>query len=234
MKNNAFDEHAAAYDAWFMKNENVLHTEVRLVAKALGNPGKTLSVGCGSGLFEMILAKEHGITISHGIEPAPGMADIATKRGMTVEVAGAEVADFGTEEFDTILFNGSPCYITDLPLAVSKAHRALKSGGRIILVDVPKDGCYATLYNLAMTLGTWEHPLLNDIKPEDPYPIELVKAASWRTTGEKVAVAAENGFNNFEFFQTLTTHPRYTNNQVEEPTTGFDRGDYVAIVASKN
>ena len=234
MKSNAFDEHANAYDAWFMENENVLHTEVRLVAKALGNPGKTLSVGCGSGLFEMILAKEHGITIHHGIEPASGMANIATKRGMTVEVAGAEVADFGTEEFDTILFNGSPCYITNLPLAVCKAHRGLKPGGRIILVDVPKDGCYATLYNLAMTLGTWDHPLLNDIKPEQPYPIELVKAASWRTTGEKVSILEQNGFRNLTFCQSLTTHPRYTNLQIEEPIDGYDKGDYVAIIGNKN
>lgn len=234
MKINAFDEYASAYDAWFMKNENVLHTEVRLVAKALGNPGRTLSVGCGSGLFEMILAKNHGITITHGIEPAPGMAEIATKRGMQVEVAGAEEANFGNEEFDTILFNGSPCYISNLPLAVSKAHKALKPGGKIILVDVLKDGCYATLYNLAMTLGTWDHPLLNDIKPEDPYPIELVKSASWRTTGEKITVVEQQRFSNLEFCQSLTTHPRYTNNQIEEPIPGFDRGDYIAIIGFKN
>ena len=52
-----FDEYAPAYDAWFLENRNVLYSEINLVAHVLKNPGRTLSVGCGSGLFEMILAK---------------------------------------------------------------------------------------------------------------------------------------------------------------------------------
>lgn len=52
-----FDEYAPAYDAWFLENRNVLYSEINLVAHVLKNPGRTLSVGCGSGLFETILAK---------------------------------------------------------------------------------------------------------------------------------------------------------------------------------
>lgn len=59
-----FDEYAPAYDAWFLENRNVLYSEINLVAHVLKNPGRTLSVGCGSGLFETILAKEYGITIT--------------------------------------------------------------------------------------------------------------------------------------------------------------------------
>ena len=77
-----FDEYAPAYDAWFLENRNVLYSEINLVAHVLKNPGRTLSVGCGSGLFETILAKEYGITITDGIEPSEGMAEIARKRGM--------------------------------------------------------------------------------------------------------------------------------------------------------
>ena len=76
-----FDEYAPAYDAWFLENRNVLYSEINLVAHVLKNPGRTLSVGCGSGLFETILAKEYGITITDGIEPSEGMAEIARKRG---------------------------------------------------------------------------------------------------------------------------------------------------------
>jgi hypothetical protein len=32
MKNNGFDEYAQKYDAWFLKNRNVLYSEARLVA----------------------------------------------------------------------------------------------------------------------------------------------------------------------------------------------------------
>jgi ubiquinone/menaquinone biosynthesis C-methylase UbiE len=87
-----FDEYAPAYDAWFLENRNVLYSEINLVAHVLKNPGRTLSVGCGSGLFEMILAKEYGITVTDGIEPSEGMAEIARKRGMKVTISTAEEA----------------------------------------------------------------------------------------------------------------------------------------------
>lgn len=155
-----FDEYAPAYDAWFLENRNVLYSEINLVAHVLKNPGRTLSVGCGSGLFETILAKEYGITITDGIEPSEGMAEIARKRGMKVTISTAEEADFGCGDYDTILFNGTPSYITDLESVVRKAYGALPEGGRIILIDVPKESTYGVLYNLAKALGTWDHPLL--------------------------------------------------------------------------
>ena len=126
-----FDEYAPAYDAWFLENRNVLYSEINLVAHVLKNPGRTLSVGCGSGLFETILAKEYGITITHGIEPSEGMAEIARKRGMKVTISTAEEADFGCGDYDTILFNGTPSYITDLESVVRKASDALPDGGRL-------------------------------------------------------------------------------------------------------
>ena len=63
-----FDEYASAYDAWFLDNRNVLYSEVNLVASVLGGAGRTLSVGCGSGLFEKILRDERGIDIRDGID----------------------------------------------------------------------------------------------------------------------------------------------------------------------
>ena len=80
MTNNS-DQYAEKYDAWFLKNKNVLYSELKLVAHFLKNAGDSLSVGCGSGLFEMLLQKEYNITIKNGIEPSKGMAEIAEKRG---------------------------------------------------------------------------------------------------------------------------------------------------------
>ena len=49
----SFDEYAGEYDAWFMKNSNVLASEAALVAAALKDaPLPILSVGCGSGLLK--------------------------------------------------------------------------------------------------------------------------------------------------------------------------------------
>lgn len=233
MEKKSFDEYANEYDRWFMNNEGVLYSEVLLVAKVMQNAGHTLSVGCGSGLFEQTLRNEFGINITRGIEPSAGMAGIARVRGMEVVIGTAEEADFGTEQYDTVMFNGTPSYITDLRLAFEKAWNALKPGGRIVVIDVPKESGYATLYNLAKCVDTWEHPLLEGVKPRDPYPLEFVKMANWRTTQEKIDLLTAQGFENMTFAQTLTRHPLYSDQDAEQPIDGYDRGDYVAIVAHK-
>lgn len=228
-----FDEYAATYDAWFLDNPNVLESEVRLVASTLRNAGRVLSVGCGSGLFEKIMRDEFGITVTDSVEPSPAMAEIARKRGMDVTEATAEEFDYPAGEYDTILFNGSPSYITDLDTVLSKVYAALKPGGRVVLVDVPKESTYGLMYNLAKALGTWDHPLLEGAYPPNPYPIEFVNVANWRTTAEKIALLEKNGFRNIESAQTLTTHPLYSDLAAEEPVPGHDRGDYVAVTAIK-
>ncbi len=229
----SLDEHASLYDAWFMDNPNVLLSEARLVAATLEGSQKILSVGCGSGLFEKILKNDFGITITDGIEPAEGMAAIARKRGVDVAVTTAEEGDFGNGKYDTILFNGSPSYIDDLMPVVRKAYENLPKGGRLILIDVPKESGYGTMYNLAKALGSWDHPLVKGVFPPNPYPIELVKAANWRTTAEKIEAMQMAGFKDLKFKQTLTTHPLYSDNAAEKPSDGYDKGDYVAVIGYK-
>ena len=163
----AYDKYAAQYDAWFIKNGNVLETEATLVARTLKDAGKVLSIGCGSGLFEMLLKKHWGITVTDGIEPSVSMAEIARKRGMDITIGTAE--DVGAHEldgkYDTLLFNGCPCYINDLGKAFANTSRFLRKGGRAIVIDIPKESSYALLYNLAKTLGTWNHPMLHGVCP---------------------------------------------------------------------
>ena len=228
-----FDQYASAYDAWFLDNRNVLYSEVNLVASTLQDAGRVLSVGCGSGLFEKILRDEYGITVTDGIEPSEGMASIARKRGMNVTIATAEEADFGNGDYDTLLFNGTPSYIGDLAGVVRKAYAALPAGGRIILIDVPKESSYGLLYNLAKAVGTWDHPLLEGCYPPNPYPIEFVDVAAWRTTAEKIGLLEAAGFRNLAFAQTLTTHPLMSNDMEEQPVEGYGKGDYVAVTAYK-
>ena len=229
----SFDAYASEYDSWFIENNNVLESEVRLVASCLQDAGEILSIGCGSGLFEKILAEKYGIVVSKGIEPAAAMAEIARKRGFDVTVATGEEADYGTEMYDTVLFNGCPCYMQNLGLALRKAYAALRPGGRVVVIDVPKESAYGIIYNLALALGTWDHPLLEGCQPKMPYPIELVKQANWRTTAEKAALVEEAGFRNLSFKQTLFSSPHYSHEGADEPCEGYDKGSYVAIVAYK-
>ncbi|MCF0177130.1 MAG: class I SAM-dependent methyltransferase [Bacteroidales bacterium] len=229
----AYDEYAEQYDSWFLQNENVLLTELALVAKCLKDAGRTLSIGCGSGLFEKLLYQDYGIKVTDGVEPSVSMAEIARKRGMNVTIATAEEVDMpGEGEYDTLLFNGCPCYINDLQKAFDNTKRYLRPGGKVVVIDVPKESAYAMLYNLAMTLGRWDHPLLEGIKPPLPYPIEFVAMANWRTTAEKVEKLKAAGYGSFSFAQTLTAVPLHSNDAVEQPLDGADRGSYVAVVAT--
>jgi SAM-dependent methyltransferase len=232
MTTSAFDAYAERYDGWFLENLPVLESEVRLVAVALGKePGRTLSVGCGTGLFEKILREDHAIAIRDGVEPSREMAEVARKRGLTVEIgaAGALPAEDGT--YDTVLMNGTPGYIDDLEGAFREVRRVLKPGGHAVVADVPRESGYGLLYRLAAELGSWSHPALEGAAPRTPYPIELAGAARWRTTAEKTALLRHVGLEVVACWQTLTRHPAFSDESPEDPVEGFDRGDYVAIRA---
>lgn len=233
MTEGLFDEFAEAYDGWFLKNRSVLASEVRLLARALGEPGRTLSVGCGSGLFEQLLRAEHGIDVRDGLEPSASMAEVARRRGMEVKAGRAEALPYGDGEFDTVLFNGSPGYIADLARAFAEARRVLRAGGHVVVLDVPAESGYGLLYMLAAAKGTWNDGILRAVAPAHPYPVELAAGAQWRTTEEKARLLEGAGFVDLEYAQTLTRHPRFTNDRVEDPVDGYDRGGYVAIRARK-
>ncbi|MGB9734523.1 MAG: class I SAM-dependent methyltransferase, partial [Conexivisphaera sp.] len=119
---NPFDEEPESYDRWFTSNPNVLESELRLLAHFLGrrDPGRALSVGCGSGLFELRLREEFGIRIGECVEPSE-MGRIASGRGLRVTRGTAESLPFGDSEFDTVLMNGVLDYVSDPAGALSEA-----------------------------------------------------------------------------------------------------------------
>ncbi len=229
----AFDLFANDYDAWFAENQDLLHSEVQLIAHVWPGAGRALSVGCGTGLFETILGREHGVHLHAGIEPAEGMAAIARTRGLEVSVGAAETAALGESAFDIVLFNGSTSYIKDLRGVFARTHAALRPGGHVVVVDVPRESGYGVLYGLADALGTWDHPFFAGVKPDAAYPLPFVRAATWHTTAERMAALRAAGFEIVRTAQTLTRHPVFAPHGVEAPRDGHDAGDYVAIVARR-
>ena len=231
----AFDEYSDAYDAWFQRNQAILESELRLVALALGpTPGRTLSVGCGTGIFEQLLKSQHDISVADGLEPSAPMGEVARKRGMTVVEAGAEKMPFDDYSFNTVMFNGSPGYITDLDAAVREAYRLLKPNGRVLLIDVPAESSYGILYRLGGAYGTWEDDRLRGVLPKEPYPVELAGGANWRPTQDKIDAALKAGFTDLTYAQTLTRHPCFSDTTPQDPIPGYDSGDYVAVIGVKH
>lgn len=234
MEEALFDGYAQDYDEWFVANEKVFLSELGLLETSLGDhPGRTLSIGSVSGLFEQALRKQTGIEVSEGVEPSKDMAAIGTKRGMKVQIASAETAELPAETYDSIYFNGSSSYIADLAVAYGHVAASLKSGGRLILLDVPKESAYGMLYMLANALGGYQDSRMAGALPKVPYPEEFLNLAYWHTTPEKAAVLTSLGFDNLTYYQTLLANPVYTDQKIEDTVPGFDKGGYVAIIAVK-
>ena len=159
---------------------------------------------------------------------------IAQKRGVNVIAFGAiEDADLEENAYDVIYLNGSSSYMEDLHKAFAVCKKALKPGGRFISLDVPKESAFGFMYLLAKNLGTFDHPYLNGVMPQLPYPLELCSAGVWHSTEEKINVLKDLGFHNFDYCQTLLKNPMYTNEDVEDAVPGYQSGGYVAIIARK-
>lgn len=227
-----FDGYAAKYDEWFMKNENLFNSELRLFKKVLGDISgkKLLSVGCGSGLFESYIDHSN----IEGIEPSEDMGQIAVKRGVNVIKFGLiEDVELSENEYDIIYFNGSSSYMEDLAPVYDKCRKALKEGGKLILLDVPKESAFGFMYLLGKSLNTYDHEYLEGAMPELPYPLALASSGVWHTTESKIEVLKNLGFSKFSYYQTLVKNPLYTNEEPEEVIEGYKSGGYVAIIAEK-
>ncbi|WP_295152628.1 class I SAM-dependent methyltransferase [uncultured Ruminococcus sp.] len=227
-----FDGYADQYDYWFMENANLFESELRLFKKVLGDISgkKLLSVGCGSGLFESYI----DCSQVDGIEPSRDMGAIAEKRGVKVICYGViEDVDLPENTYDIIYFNGSSSYMEDLTPVYKKSLAALKEGGKLILLDVPKESAFGFMYLLGKSLGTYKHEYLEGTMPALPYPLELASSGVWHSTEEKIDVLKKLGVTNFKFYQTLVKNPMYTNEEAEEVSEGYKSGGYVAIIAEK-
>ena len=238
METNAkmFDGYADKYDQWFLTNNRVFESELKLLHACL-NPlkkDKILSVGCGSGLFESALKREYDIIVEYGLEPSTDMAKIAEKRGVKVVIGDAETTLLKDEEYDVIYLNGCSTYIADLSKAYKNCYNALKKGGHLILLDVPVESAYGILYSFAKYADGYDEKLFSRIKPVLPYPIDLVKSGIFHSPIEKLSIVKDElKMKNIRFMETLVAHPIYTNDSVEEPIEGYDKGGYVALIAEK-
>jgi 2-polyprenyl-3-methyl-5-hydroxy-6-metoxy-1,4-benzoquinol methylase len=107
--------------------------------------GRMLDIGCGNGnlLTEM---QKRGWHVS-GIEPDPVAADCARKSGFRVEVATAESAELGSEQYDAIIMTDVLEHVYNPRSVLDKCFAALTHGGRLVTVTPNALSVYARWFH---------------------------------------------------------------------------------------
>jgi ubiquinone/menaquinone biosynthesis C-methylase UbiE len=128
------DRFANAFTYGRHKVDVVLDDELR----KLGKGATVLDVGCGTGAYLKRFAAM-GLVPS-GIEPAPGMLDVARRENPTlrVELGVATELPFGDESFDAVVAIEVLRYLhrDDVRRSLVEMLRVLKPGGRLLVTLV--------------------------------------------------------------------------------------------------
>jgi SAM-dependent methyltransferase len=90
-----------------------------------------LDVGAGTGIVSEQLL-EWGIDVL-AVEPDPRMAEVARGKGISIEIGTFENWDSAQRRFDLIVF-GSSFHWVNPDIGLPKAHRLLRTGGRLALI----------------------------------------------------------------------------------------------------
>lgn len=109
-----------------------------------GARGRVVELGSGTGLN----LPHYPDTVSevHGIDPNPGMIDLArrevtegeaARRPYAVELheSRGEELPFPDASFDTVVSTWTLCSVDDVERVLSEVHRVLRPGGRLLLVE---------------------------------------------------------------------------------------------------
>ena len=218
----------------------IFESRLRLLHAALTTqePGRTLSVGAGSGAFEVELARRFGLDVDVLAEPDPDLAAAARARGFTVWERTSQELDPGEDAFDTIYYHGSSFgYIPDDQLEPTWARdlRALRPGGRLVLTDVPKESALGILLLTLQKYPDIDHTPYEDLIAGTAFPRyrEHFYKPYWHRTDHYIGVLEGVGFADLTFLQTVLANPPYQDDHVEDPVAGYRRGNYVAIIAQR-
>lgn len=208
-----FDTEADRYDAWFDTPdgrtlfENELQA-VRLLWRVEYRPA--LEVGVGSGRFAQALGVEFGV------DPAAGSLRLAGQRGINVTRARGEALPFADGSFAGVLVLTTLCFADDAPSLMREAARVLRSGGHMLIGDIPADSLWG------------EHYLR---KKAEKHP--FYESARFYTVDELARMLCEAGLPPVDFSSTLIrSQPEAP--QPEPPQSGMVKGaGFVCILARK-
>ena len=208
MKVNAtvFDQNVLEYDRWFDEHSSIYQSELLAVQQAIPKNKTGIEIGVGTGRFAAPLG------IKFGVEPSENMASVAEQRGITVYRAYAENLPIDNATFDFALMDTTVCFLSDISKALSEVHRILKSQGEIILAIIDEKSELGRKYEMEKSSN------------------KFYQNAHFHSTQELTTLLRQSGFQNFQYWQTLTS---LKDNKIENPVKGHGQGSFVVIKANK-
>jgi len=225
---------SSVMDEWFSNHPNIYKSQLSLLALTMQDSEETiLSFGTICGIFEIGLEKEYNIKITNTVGNDPMGIELAKQRGLNAQLIDFKNFDLGNEMYDCIYLHRTTMFIENLKYVVSQIHKALKPNGKIVILDIPKESALGILYTHIKTIGGWTDELGENVAPDAPLPYEILQSTYFSTVEYKISLLSELGFSNFSFAQTMTKHPRYNERREEEPSEGYENGNFIAITAMK-
>src|SRR5271169_4148715 len=170
----------------YMTPDVVRQRRIVLEALAPERGERVLDIGSGPGLMAAELAAAVGPQGRvDGIDASDSMLAIAneqeradTSAPITFTAGEAVALPFGEETFDVVVSTQVYEYVSDIPLALAKARRVLRPGGRIVILDTDWDSIVwrsSDRGRMERVLSAWEEHLVDPHLPRS-LPGALAKA----------------------------------------------------------
>ena len=204
-----FDTHFNDYDRWFDDHANIFRSELLAIRHVLPEPGDWVEVGVGSGRFAMELG------IKRGVEPASGIASLASSRGIHVLKGVAEDLPLRNESMDALFYITSLCFMPDLVPVFSEAARVLRTAGCILAAFLPMDSAIGAIYDANASKD------------------RFYSQATLHSRSEILSALAKCGFQVELAVHTLTGEPTSFDDRIETPSCGHEQGSFVVVRARK-
>lgn len=204
-KTTAFDEQPNDYDSWFEMHHDLYQAELAAIYAAVPKSGHGVEIGVGTGRFAAPLC------ISIGVDPSPGMAELARQRGVEVLEGVAEALPLADNSFDYALMVTVVCFLDDLPKAFREAWRILRPGGILVVGFIDRESALGRSYEQKQEQSVF------------------YRDATFYSVSDLVVLLHRTGFADFSYWQTLLPG--------EPPDVivheGFGAGGFVVIRAQK-
>jgi ubiquinone/menaquinone biosynthesis C-methylase UbiE len=149
-----FDVKANSYDQLHLTTHSIMGLHQRLrnlwVTKLSVGKGKTLEVGCGTGINSKNLSDQMRYI---GIDISMGMTKQCRQKFLDVCQANGETLPFKDESFDCVLCINALQYFGNLPAVMMEIKRVLKPEGRFIFDFKNRISARATYHGLTRIRG---------------------------------------------------------------------------------